>query len=285
MKRTISLIALLLVFAMLFSACVGQPMDIAGSTEDTTVDTAPTTEETVGNTQPSTEETVDSTEPSETVENTEPVNIEDIEGPLAQYVQTAIKETHERFDVYGNMQQMTSLRIPKLLPFSEDAVTAQAEIQNKLDSYITEVRTDYAEGNSSSTEFVDYNAYLNDTIFSVAIQTQSVFDSRFYLVYNFDIETGKQLNTEELMNKLQITDYTEKFTQIAQDAFSKQWGEERDTSSHDYDLYVSQKAKNSSKENIDKAMPYVAEDGKVMVVLDIYSLAGAEKYPQVLPVS
>lgn len=278
MKRITYSCLSLLVLTLLFCACVKQPLPPADSTGSTGASVTGTT---VGQTESGTNKTG----PSETVGNTQTVSIEDIEGPLAQYVQTAIKETHERLDIFGNKQQMTSLRIPKLLPFSEDAVAAQAEIQNKLDSYITEVRTDYAEGLSSSTQFIDYKAYLNDAIFSLVIQTQSVYDSCSYLVYNFDIENGKRLNTEELMNKLQITDYTEKFTQIAQDAFSKQWGEERDPSANDYDLYVSQKAKNSSKENIDKAMPYVTEDGKVMVVLNIYSLAGAEKYPQVLPVS
>lgn len=79
MKKTISLIALLLVFSVLLGACVGQPEDTTGSTEGSTAGqtepstnkTEPTTEETVGNTEPSTEETVENTEPSETVENTE----------------------------------------------------------------------------------------------------------------------------------------------------------------------------------------------------------------------
>lgn len=285
MKRTISLIALLLAFAILLSACVGQPEDTIGSTEGSITEqtepstnkTEPTTEETAGNTASSTEETAP---------NTEPVNIEDIEGPLAQYVQTAVKETFELDTTkFHNPKQSVTVRIPKLLPFSEDAIACQGEIQNEFDPWVEEIRTNLTDGFTSATAFIDYYAYLNDRIFSLVIYAESMFDLGLYRVYNFDTETGKRLNTEELMNKLQITDYTERFTQIAQDAFSKQWGETRDPSSHDYDLYVSQKAKNSSKENIDKAMPYVAEDGKVMVVLNVYSLAGAEKYPQVLPVS
>ena len=49
--------------------------------------------------------------------------------------------------------------------------------------------------------------------------------------------------------------------------------------------YQARLADTVSKENIAKAMPYVAEDGKVMIVVNIYALAGAAYYPEVIPLS
>ena len=270
MKRFVAMFLCLCCIALLFTGCKQPPVD----SPDTS--TVRQTEPSTNNTEPTTEETVG---------NTEPVNIEDIEGPLAQYVQTAVKETLELDTTKtGNGEQIVHVRLPKLLPFSEDAIAAQAEIKSEFDPWVEDIRTNFAGGWSSVTHSIDYEAYLNGTVFSLMICAESMIDLNSYRVYNFDIETGKRLNTEELMNKLQIADYTERFTQIAKNSFDKKWGEPT-PASHDYDLHISQMEKNSSKENIDKAMPYVAEDGKVMVVINIYSLAGAEKYPEVFPLA
>ena len=272
MKRFVAFVLCGCCITLLLSGCKQPPIDgpdnnTSGQLQDT-------------------QQATQSTQP--TTQITEPVIVEDIEGPLAQYVQTAIKEKHQRFDKYGygTVQQESSLRIPKLLPFSEDAIAAQTEIESELKTYITDVRESYAQELSASTSFIDYKAYLNDTVFSIVIQAESMFDLSFYLVYNFDIETGKRLDTEDLMAKLQIANYTEIFTQIAQDAFDEDHVNATDEYLNEhYDLYISQMAKNISEENIDKAMPYIAEDGKAMVVLNIYSTAGAEYYPEIFPVS
>lgn len=282
MKRIVAFLLCISCIMLLISGCKQPPVDSpdTNTSGQTDPSTEPTSNETVGKT-----EATNNTE--ETVGNSEPVNIEDIEGPLAQYVQTAIKETLIfSGDQYGN-KQSTPVRIPKLLPFSEDAIACQKEIQEKYDAMVADVRNSHADGYTSSTASIDYEAYLNGNVFSLVIHACSMFDLCSYRVYNFDIASGKRLSTEELMNQLQIPNHAEKFTKIAQDAFEADWGNNTTSEfkGEHLDLYNSQKAKNCSKENIDKAMPYVAEDGKVMVVINIYSLAGAEKYPRVFSLS
>ncbi len=276
MKRFVAYILFVCCITLLLSGCKQPPVD--GPDHNTSGQAETTTngaEQAVNNT-----ETTGSTE--ETVNNTESVKAEDIEGPLAQYVQTAVKETLTSVNDYGQTTQIISLRIPKLLPFSADATAAQAEIQSKFDPKLAELREEISKGFTSYTHSIDYSAYLNGSVLSVVIQNRSTIDLINYYVYNFDIETGKRLDNEALMHKLQITDFTEKFTQIAKNAFEAKWG----TSSGTQDtLYTTQKVKNISQENISKAMPYVAEDGKIMVILNIYSLAGAEYYPEVFPLS
>ena len=262
MKRFVALFLSLCCTTLLFSGCKQPPVDDPGeNTSGQTQDTQPTTQPT--------------TKP------TEPVIVEDIEGPLAQYVQTAIKETIVfPGDRFGN-KQSTPVRIPKLLPFSEDATACQAEIQQKFDSLINKIRKEHADGHTSATAFIDYSAYVNDSVLSVVIHQELMFDVSLYSIYNFDTETGKQLDTAELMSKLQITDYAEKFAQAAKKAYEEKYQHSQNKDN----FYHSQLAATISKENIDKAVPYVAEAGKVMVVINIYAIAGAAYYPEAIPLS
>ena len=83
------------------------------------------------------------------------------------------------------------------------------------------------------------------------------------------------------MSKLQIADYADKFAQVAKKTYEEKYEHFQNKD----DFYYSQLATTVSKENIDKAMPYVAEDGKMMVVIDIYAIAGAAYYPEAIPLS
>ncbi len=228
---------------------------------------------------------LDTTENTGTTTNTESTGeeaakTEDIEGSLAQYVQTAMKETLTSVNRYGQTVQSVPVRLPKLLPFSADAATAQAEIQDTFDPIIANLRDEFSKGTTSYTHSIDYSAYRNNAVLSLVIHIRSSIDLDSFYVYSFDVETGKRLDTEALMNKLQIADYTEKFTQAAKTAF-----EEKYPNFQKNEDYQARLADTVSKENIAKAMPYVAEDGKVMIVVNIYALAGAAYYPEVIPLS
>ena len=274
MKRTVAYILCICCAILLLSGCDQPSVDgpDGNTSEHTDPGTNPT--EVTGN-------------PEETTAGTEPTNIEDIQGPLAQYVQTATKETFELdTSKLGNSAQSASVRIPRLLPFSEDAIACQAEIQKEFDPWVEQIHTELADGWSSMTAAIDYEAYLSGTTFSLVIHVCSMIDLCSYRVYNFDTETGKRLDTAELIDKLQIADYTQRVLKIAQDAFDGKFADATDEYlERDKELIAQQRAKNNSAENIERAMPYVTEDGQVMVVIDIYSVAGAEKYPQVFSLS
>ena len=252
MKRFVALFLFLCCITLLFSSCKQPPID------------SPDKNTSGQSTTSSTESTIPTDKAKET------------DGAIAQYAQTAISEALQ------GKQQTVSLQIPKLLPFSEDAITAQTEIQSILDPMVAKVRDDLAGGYSTFIDSISYAAYINDSVFSLVIHVLTTVDQSSYYVYNFDIDTGKRLDTEGLMHKLQITDYAEKFTQIAQTAFESKWGT---TGGAQKDLYTIQKNKTIGTENIGKAMPYMAENGKVIVILNIYSLAGAEYYTEVFPLS
>lgn len=233
-------------------------------TEETNPDTTQQTEEDV------TEDTVpDTTSP-------EPTDPPVIEGPLGEFVQIDVAETVTGTD--GRNQWSVSIRVPKLLPFSKDAEACQKEIQDIYYPLAEEISTDSAKGFWPVLLSVEFEAYLNDGILSLVICEQTNYDTSHYRVYNFDTATGVRLDSAALAEKLAITDYAQKVKQVAQAAFEQRYGFWQDDP-----LYAQQHAATVSEENVAKGLLYLAEEGKPIVVMDIYSCAGAPYYSHAIP--
>lgn len=201
--------------------------------------------------------------------------------PLAQYVQTDIEETVKGSDKFSNNWEIP-ICIPKLLPFSGDAIACQAEIASIFEPWVADIRNNSSQGCWPDTAKIEYNTNLNGSVLSLVIHARSNFDSSIYYVYNFDIESGKKLNTDGLMKKLQVANYTERITQAAKSFFETKYAAAKNTNTG---FYNQQLETTVSKENIGKAMPYVTKDGKLMVIVDIYALAGAKFYSEEIPLS
>lgn len=273
MKRFITFIAGIACVTLLFSGCSLVILNNPDVSAPDLKQTDPSQQ--VGTQATQTAKATQATQPAETVPTTPPIH-----DPYPQYVQTDINEIIVISDSYGRIKQSIPVCIPKLVPFSEDAIACQKEIQDRFEPKLKEMRQNAANGYSDIYAQIEHFVYLNDSILSVVIHERTMFDSSAFTVYNFDIESGRQLNTQELMSKLQITDYIEKFTQAAKKAFEANYGH----FNHD-DFYQTQLATTVSKENIDKVKPYVAENGKVMIIINIYPMAGAAYYPEAVPLS
>lgn len=273
MKKFITFIAGIACMALLFSGCSLVVLNNPDASAPTLKQTDPS--EQIGTQATQTTKATQATQPAETAPTAPPVN-----DPYPQYVQTDINEIIVSSDSYGRTKQIIPVCIPKIVPFSDDAIACQKEIQNRFEPKLEEMRHNAANGYGIAHAYIEHFVYLNDTILSVVIHERSMFDSSSFTVYNFDIESGKQLNTQALMNKLQITDYADKFTQTAKETFEANNGH----FNHD-DFYETQLATTVSKENIDKVKPYVAENGKVMIIINIYPMAGAAYYPEAVPLS
>ena len=171
-------------------------------------------------------------------------------------------------------------RIPKLLPFSEDAIACQEEIQGYFGLALEQARKDPPEGDSLNLACIDYSVYLNDTILSLVIRKSSMMDLVSFRVYNFDIESGKRLDTDALVEKLQMNNYTEILTQ----AITKYY-EDKSRDVEDREHVKKYLEETISAENLSEALSYVAEDGKLMAVVKMYYEAGAEYYPTAIPIT
>ena len=202
-----------------------------------------------------------------------------VNDPYPQYVQTDINEIIEGSDQHRNNWTIP-ICIPKLLPFSQDAIACQHEIYSYFYSNVEGIRNDSSQGCWPTVSSIQHRVYLNEDILSVVIQESTNIDIDIYHVYNFNIKSGKQLNTEELMNELQILDYKEKIAEAAKDFYkANNVGFEKDK---DYNERLEQTI---GTENITKAAPYITDNGSIMVVVNIYSLAGAEYYPKAIPLA
>ena len=219
------------------------------------------------------------TQPTEAV-CTEPT-APPVHDPYPQYVLTDVQETIEGSDQHWN-QWKIPIRIPKIVPFSDDAVTCQQEIQNIFTSKVAEIRDYSGQGFHPLTASIGFDTYLNGDILSLVIQEATNIDINLYWVYNFDVKSGKRLDTDALMQKLGIKDYAQRITQTAKDKFEELWPP---NPAHDSVLYKQQAEATISQENIDAAQPFLAQDGQLTVAIYIYSLAGASRYTYTLPVA
>lgn len=235
--------------------------------------------ENTDNTNNNTNETNTSTDETKGNDIAEPNHEVVLTGPVTQYVQTGIYEVVTCTDLM-NYKYVIPINIPQLLPFSEDAIACQKEIEDKYQPIADKIRDDASNGYSPSWFFIKYDAHLNGDILSVVIEREAVTGGSSFSVYNFDTGTGKRLDTAALIEKIQFADYEEKLTQAAKAAFESHWGTNGTS-----DLYVDRLNATVDPQNIAKADPYLDQDGKLKVVMFIGSMAGASGYAEILSLS
>lgn len=128
---------------------------------------------------------------------------------------------------------------------------------------------------------IGYEAYLNGDILSVLIYEETIYDYTSYAVYNLNVSTGNRLDTQALLEELGVSwdNYAESTEQILQDIYVDKYGEGAE---FDPEFYQQQLEKTISDENVKAVQLFLGENGTVLAAADIYSIAGAEKYPQIV---
>lgn len=281
---TVFPLVLLLLIAILAAGCT-QPQDTSDSTGESSqtvtenkeniTETKGNTSETTGNTT-ETKNNASEAKDSVTVMNRYKTVLS---GPVTQYVQVDDSQSVTYTD-WLNQEVSVPISIPKFVPFSDDAIACQKELETALEPVLKKIRDDAAGKYSQAWLFIKFDAYLNGDVLSVIIEREAVTGGSTYYVYNLDIATGKRLDTAALMAKIQFTDYEEKLTQAAKASFESKWG-----NSSTGDLYIKQLNATIDPKNIEKAMPYLGQDGKLKAATFIGSLAGASGYYEILTLS
>lgn len=227
--------------------------------------------------------TLKQTDPNEQIQvtlQTQPVQTDPtaptVSEPYPQYVQTGINELIVGKSMNKNTWSI-HICLPKLVPFNEDAIACQKEIDDFFIPYIEDIRKYSAEGNWPITASIQHMVYLNGNILSLVIQEESFIDDSNFWVYNFDIESGKRLTSQDLLKKLGVTDYTGRLTKLAKERF------EQANPKADVALYNERLEKTLAAENISAAMPYLGYNGQIMVVIEIFSTAGGPCYTHTIP--
>jgi len=198
---------------------------------------------------------------------------------VSDYVDTELEWT----DSVGNECEV-SFEIPLIQPFSDDAISAQKEIEEQYLTIYNETLKAQNDGFSTVTSEVDYEAWLTNDVLTVLIEEVLSFDMTLYNVYQFDLSTGKRLDNRGLIGKLGFVwdDCWDAAAKAAGEYFLSCYFELSDEFRDDF--YDSQYEKTISDQNIENAQFFITQESKLMMAVDIYSIAGADSYPQIVEI-
>lgn len=153
-------------------------------------------------------------------------------------------------------------RIPEILLSGDDAERMNAEIAQLC-------RTQIGEGEVSSCSGIDYLAFLNNDILSVAVTLTYEGGGQDSYVCNLDVMTGEGLDNEGLCEKTgRLYDVVlMSLERLAKEDYEKRFSEEIIQE----ELYD----KTFSNENLQRAELYLGEDGHLCAAFTAYIGAGS----------
>lgn len=226
------------------------------------------------------------TTPNETGNDNNTQDGHQTETPDASYKAPQITELYnEDFDYtdgIGNSGHY-AYRVPQI-----EANTQGAEAINKVisDAYtpiVNGVLEDVSDKVSLSCFYVAWESYQYENILSLVVSCGWDADVNEYNVYLYDIASGQQLTTADLLKALDVdeTAFLEAVRRAAAAKFDTQYGA---IAGGDTDEFLTERRDwTLSDENINMSVrTYADGDGKLHVVLPIGSIAGADSYEQVL---
>ena len=176
----------------------------------------------------------------------------------------------------GQAEGSVPNRIPRLLLTSADAQRINEEIASAYDSLLEQLEEAAA---THPMGRIDYVAYLNGNILSLAIESRSVdTPNSTFNVYNLDVTTGKELSYEETaalsdkgLSNAQaevIAAINELFDDMAQNGAPNKIIEQARSSS-------------ISEENLSKVKYYFNGEGKLTAAFRYTGVAGASDYGEI----
>lgn len=194
-----------------------------------------------------------------------------------------IKELyHEDLDYtdgVGNNGHFT-YRVPQIAADTQGAVDINKSIEETYGPIVKEVLDTVSGGFSLSCLYIAWESYPYGDILSLVVSCGWDGDLNSYHVYLYDIASGQQLTTADLLSALNVdeTAFLDAVRQTAAERFDDQYSDMPEDAAlaerRDWTL---------SDENINMDVPaYADAAGKLHVVLPIGSIAGAEAYEQVL---
>ena len=170
-------------------------------------------------------------------------------------------------------------RLPELRLDNPDAAAVNAEIHERLDSLFNGY-----DNNGYVNARADYTAALNgNQILSLAVETRSVdTPNSFFMVYNFNVETGNRLTRDEVA-AIAGTTTQDVLGEIIDDINTR--CDNLDVSGGMLDQMERSRARSLAQENLDQAQFFFDENGVLNAVYRYYWIAGAENYGALLKTS
>lgn len=226
------------------------------------------------------------TTPNETGNDNNTQDDHQAETPDASYEAPQITELYnEDFDYtdgVGNSGHY-AYRVPQIEADTQGAETINKAISDAYTPIVNGVLEDVSDKVSLSCFYVAWESYQYENILSLVVSCGWDADVNEYNVYLYDIASGQQLTTADLLKALDVdeTAFLEAVRRAAAAKFDTQYGA---IAGGDTDEFLTERRDwTLSGENISMDVrTYADGDGKLHVVLPIGSIAGADSYEQVL---
>lgn len=191
-------------------------------------------------------------------------------------------EDFDYTDGVGNSGHYT-YRVPQIEADTQGAEAINKAISDAYTPIVNGVLEDVSDKVSLSCFYVAWESYQYENILSLVVSCGWDADVNEYNVYLYDIISGQQLTTADLLKALNVdeTAFLEAVRRAAAAKFDTQYGA---IAGGDFDEFLTERRDwTLSAENINMSVrTYADNDGKLHVVLPIGSVAGADSYEQVL---
>ena len=208
------------------------------------------------------------------------------ETPDTSYEAPQITELYNEDFAYtdgvGNSGHYT-YRVPQIEADTQGAEAINKAISDEYSPIVDSVLKTVAAKISLSCFYVAWESYQYESILSLVVSCGWDADINSYNVYLYDIASGQQLTTADLLKALNVdeTAFLEAVRRAAAAKFDAQYGA---IAGGDTDEFLTERRDwTLSDENVNMDVRTYADGaGKLHVVLPIGSIAGAEAYEQVL---
>lgn len=175
------------------------------------------------------------------------------------------------YSVYNKITSEGSYNIP--------AINIDSESVKSINDEVYIYCKTRAEEDGAATN-IKYKSYIHDNILSLVVSAEYPNDCIYYHAYNVNIYTGKIIINENLLKSRNVTEseFVAKLKELAKEKYVAKYNKLSDDVA-----YTGQLNKTISDDNCSYTNSmFLNENGKISVIVNIYSLAGADKYEEIV---
>lgn len=238
-------------------------------------------------------------------------------------VQTPAAKTEQKENKNTQIKKVNKLDESKEIVYSSYEITLENEysykipyinidlknidtINNEIEKYYkTDLEEVLAEYQSIEKDIkfytlsimeIKYNAYINNNILSLVIETLHTGGLKVYKVYNVDIYDGTVIENSDLIKLKQIkeSDLENKLKELYKAKFIEEYGTKDDVQTLQWpeteiqeraNFYDEQLQRTISSSNCSAKVPmFLNANGNICVVANIYAMAGGESYNHIIEI-
>lgn len=213
--------------------------------------------------------------PAETVQVTDETRVFSTDVDDYVYPEKKVSKLYKgSFQITGEegIDGKSPSRMPQLNMDTRDASEINDDIHSKYDAVFKSLE---AAGDSNPSPRTDYQAYLNDNILSLVIETRSVdTPNSGFNVYNINVETGQKATADDII-AMSSAD-RENAEKLLSAEISKKYDSLNSLPDNMKSAGAEAKRKSLAGDNISNAVYYFNGERKLTAAYKYYWVAGAE---------